>query len=272
MQYEVISNSRATLGEGISIRPNKAEVSWVDIEDNKVFWKNLDSGESGVLLDFEFPSCTFSDGDAGMFISHLGGIDWVDKNYENRQACTTWFPKDSGLRCNDGKMDGRGNIWISTMSISHLSNQGAIWFWDRKSQPSLVVDNLTIPNSIAVDEVRDKIYFADSAKNTIYHGNLSSGSNSIYSIQDFFFSRHGTPDGSTLDPSGNLWNTRWEASSVLKINWEGEVIADISTPFSRPTSCVLSHSNNELLVTSASTENDSLSGYTVRIDLSKAAI
>jgi sugar lactone lactonase YvrE len=271
MQYEIISNTRSTLGEGISIRPNKPEVSWVDIEGNKVFWKNLDSGKSGVLLDFEYPSCTFSDGDSGVFISHLGGIDWVDMNYQNRQVCTTWFPNNSGLRCNDGKMDRDGNIWISTMSISHLSNQGSIWFWDRKSTPRLVLDNLTIPNSIAVDEGRNRVYFADSAKNTIYQGNASEISPGINSIETFFFSKDGIPDGSTLDSYGNLWNTRWDGSSVFKISWQGEVLEVLDTPFLRPTSCVFSHNKNELLVTSASVESDLKSGHTVRIAIGQVS-
>lgn len=268
MNYEVISSSRATLGEGISIKPNKREVTWVDIDGNKVFWKNLDSNEEGVLSDFELPSCTFSDGDSGTFISHLGGIDWVDKNYRNRQLCTTWFQKDSGLRCNDGKMDLNGNIWISTMSISYLENQGSIWFWDRKNKPILVLDNLSIPNSIAVDEERNKIYFADSAQQVIYHGSLTSDRNRIDSIKTFFSSRVGTPDGSTLDRQGNLWNTRWDASSVLKISPNGEVLGEVDTPFLRPTSCVFSHKNSDLLVTSASTQNDVNSGHTVRIAMS----
>lgn len=268
MNYDVISSSPATLGEGISIRPNKSEISWVDILGNKVFWKNLDTNEEGVLSDFELPSCTFSDGDHGTFISHLGGIDWVDKNYRNRRHCTSWFPKDSGLRCNDGKMDLKGNIWISTMSIHHHENQGSIWVWDRKSKPVLVLDNLSIPNSIAVDEERNKIYFADSAKQIIYHGNLTSDRNQIDSIRTFFSSRSGTPDGSTLDFQGNLWNTRWDASSVLKISPDGEVLGEVDTPFLRPTSCVFSHENMDLLVTSARTDNDLNSGHTVKIAIS----
>jgi sugar lactone lactonase YvrE len=268
MNYEVISSSRATLGEGISIRPNRSEVSWVDIEGNKVFWKNLESNDEGMLSDFELPSCTFSDGDSGTFISHLGGIDWVDKKYRNRQYCTTWFPRDSGLRCNDGKMDRKGNIWISTMSISHFENQGSIWFWDRKSKPILVLDNLSIPNSIAIDEARNKIYFADSAHQIIYHGNLNSDQNGIDSIKTFYSSKSGTPDGSTLDKQGNLWNTRWDGSTVVKISPNGEKLGELITPFLRPTSCVFLHDNVNLLVTSAISHNDVHSGHTVKIAIS----
>lgn len=266
MQYKIISDSSSVLGEGISLRPSKDEVSWVDITGNKVFWKNLETGEGGSLLDFELPSCTFSDENSGVFISHVGGIDWVDQNYQNRQVCATWFPKDSGLRCNDGKMDSKGNIWISTMDVSHSENKGSIWMWDRKSKPVLVVDNLTIPNSIVVDDLRNRIYFADSVKKTIYCGELSDRRNSINSLREFYFSENGVPDGSTLDSDGNLWNARWDASSILKLNWGGEVTAELKTPFLRPTSCVLSHDKSDLFVTSASIEGDFVGGQTIRLN------
>ncbi len=120
MQYTIISNTQAVLGEGVSLRPNTSEISWVDITENQVHWKNLESGEMGSLSDFDSPSCTFSDGNSGIYVSHLRGIAWLDRNYRNSKSCTSWFSRDSGLRCNDGKMDAAGNIWISTMSVSHL--------------------------------------------------------------------------------------------------------------------------------------------------------
>lgn len=265
MHYSVISKSQSILGEGISIKPNKSVISWVDIEGNKVHWKNLESDAEGCLTEFKFPSCTFSDENSGVFISHVGGIDWVDYNYQNRMSCTTWFPSDSGLRCNDGKMDAEGNIWISTMSISYLENQGSIWFWDRKSKPILVMDNLTIPNSIAIDDLRNRIYFADSLKGTIYFGKLSTKRNSITETKEFYRSNQGVPDGSSLDSEGNLWNTRYDGSAILKILPDGVVGLEVPTPFERPTSCVFGTNVNQLYVTSAAKQSDPLGGSTVRI-------
>ena len=267
MTYKVISNSRAILGEGISIRPDKSVISWVDITSNKVHWKNLKTEKEGSLASFIFPSCTFSDKDFGVYISHSGGIDWVDCNFENRVNCTNWFPSDIGIRCNDGKMDAAGNIWISTMSISHLKNQGSIWFWDRKSKPTLVLDNLTIPNSISIDSSRNRVYFADSHEGAIYYGNLSTKRNSIKSTHEFYRSIQGIPDGSTLDEEGNLWNARWDGSAILKLRPSGVIDLEITTPFERPTSCVFGVDSNEVYVTSACKEGDSLGGHTIRLNL-----
>jgi sugar lactone lactonase YvrE len=265
MRYQIVSNSQSVLGEGISIRPDKSLISWVDISGNKVHWKCLETETEGYLKDLEFPSCTFSDENSGVYISHSGGIDWVDNNYQNRMNCTTWLPRDSGLRCNDGKMDPAGNIWISTMSISHLENRGSIWFWDRKSPPTLVIDNLTIPNSIAIDFLRRRVYFADSHEGSIYFGELSTKGNSISKIHEFCSSEQGVPDGSTLDSEGNLWNTRWDGSAIVRIRPSGVIDLELPTPFERPTSCVFGADSNELYVTSAYKEGDPLGGYTIKI-------
>ena len=267
MHYEVVSRSRAILGEGISIRPDKSVISWVDITDNKVHWKSLKTENEGFLTGFVFPSCTFSDKDSGIYISHSGGIDWLDSNFKNRINCTSWFPSDCGIRCNDGKMDAAGNIWISTMSISHLENQGSIWFWDRKSKPKLVLDNLTIPNSISIDNLRNRVYFADSHEGAIYYGKLSKKQNSIKSIHEFYRSNQGIPDGSTLDEEGSLWNARWDGSAILKLRPSGEIDLELKTPFERPTSCVFGVAPNEVYVTSACKEGDSLGGHTIRLNL-----
>jgi len=267
MDYKVISSSQATLGEGISKKSSKSEIAWVDITGNKVHWKNLITGKEGTLTDFQLPSCTFSDHKGGMFISHVGGIDWVDSKYQNRQACTSWFSKDSGIRCNDGKMDKYGNIWISTMSVSHLENHGSIWFWDRKSKPILVVDNLTIPNSIAIDNLRNRFYFADSQKNIIYAGKLLSSRNQVNSICEFHKSIDGEPDGSTLDNEGNLWNARWGGSKIIKINSNSEVEFQLLTPFTRPTSCVFSRDEKQLFVTSALAQDDLVGGKTIMFNM-----
>jgi sugar lactone lactonase YvrE len=266
MRYQIISKSQAVLGEGISIKPDKSLISWVDITGNKVHWKSLKTESEGCITDLEFPSCTFSDENFGVYISHSGGIDWVDGNFRNRINRTNWFPNDCGIRCNDGKMDAAGNIWISTMSISHLENEGSIWFWDRKSTPKLILDSLTIPNSIAIDNLRNRVYFADSREGSIYYGEISTKGNSITGIHEFYSSSQGVPDGSTLDAEGNLWNTRWDGSAILKIRPSGVIDLELPTPFERPTSCVLGENSNEMYVTSAYKEGDSLGGYTIRLN------
>jgi sugar lactone lactonase YvrE len=264
INFELLSNSRAELGEGISITQSKNQIMWVDILGNRVFTKNLGTEKEQVFTKFLHPSCTFPDGENGFFISHSNGISWVDFQGRNLQHCVSWFSSDSGLRCNDGTMDGNGNIWISTMSTEQLKNKGTIWFWNRKSKPIKIIDNLTIPNSIAVDHERKRLYFADSLDHSIYFLDIKSEGH-MGSLNDFYTSSLGVPDGSTLDSEGNLWNTRWDGSSIIKITPDGNLDLKISVPFARPTSCIFGKSTNQLYVTSATFPDDKNSGYSVSL-------
>jgi sugar lactone lactonase YvrE len=96
--------------------------------------------------------------------------------------------------------------------------------------------------------------------------NLSTKRNSIKSTHEFYRSNQGIPDGSTLDEEGNLWNARWDGSAILKLRPSGVIDLEITTPFERPTSCVFGVDSNEVFITSACKEGDSLGGYTIRLN------
>jgi|DEB19_MinimDraft_3_1074340.scaffolds.fasta_scaffold45153_2 sugar lactone lactonase YvrE len=267
MNFKVISRNRQILGEGLSIQRDDSHIFWVDIIGNALTRMDLFSGKQTNVTIFKFPSCTFCDDKNEVFVAHQGGISLMDRDFKSSKKCVEWFDSESGLRCNDGTMDEYGNIWMSTMSVSHEKNCASIWFWNRRSHPKLVVDNLTIPNSIAVDTHRARLYFADSYTNVIYRANYSIRDGSLGSIREFHKSQVGTPDGSTLDKYGNLWNTRWGGGCVLKISPGGIEQLQIMTPVQWPTSCVLSKDEKTLFFTSAAESSESLEGHTFKLSL-----
>lgn len=262
--FSIVADYQSSLGEGISFNLFARKLAWVDITGNSIFIQDLGSSFHRRIGNFIMPSCTFSGESHGVYVSHLGGIDFIDYRTSGYYNCATWFDKDSGIRCNDGTMDLNGNIWISTMAIDHSENQGAIWFWDKKSKPQLVIDNLTIPNALAVDTKRNRLYFGDSANGNIYRSDLPSKiERNIHSLV-FQNSPKGVPDGSYLDCDGFLWNARWEGSAIIKISPEGVIVRELELPISRPTSCVIIEAYQEIYITSAKVVNEPLSGYTIK--------
>lgn len=265
--FSIISSNRQILGEGLSHHDDHQQACWVDIIGDLVTRKNLLTGQEDYFSKFRLPSRTFIDKRRRLFVAHQGGISLVKSDFSSSIDCVDWFEKDSEIRCNDGAMDRDGNIWISTMSILHEPNRASIWFWNRKSKPKLIIDDLTIPNSIVLDSERRRLYFADSQNNTIYYGILSDRDSRISKIKEFHKSKVGTPDGSIMDGKGNLWNARWGGSCILKISPQGNEELKIMTPFKLPTSCVLVEQESSLIVTSAQHEGDSLGGYTIKMRL-----
>ena len=266
-KYKTISASNSILGEGISLSPSNEIVYWVDILGHKIFELNLVNNLTFEITNLSFPSCTFSYKSSGIFVAHDSGISWISKKSRYIEKCVTWFSPDLGLRCNDGVIDTEGNIWISTMSLKEEQGQGSIWFWDRLNRPKLVIDNLTIPNSILIDERRQRLYFADSRERTIYSAELSQNRKIVNMKTEFLKSNDGIPDGSTLDKNGNIWNTRWDAGKIVVIDPLGQEISEFKVPFKRPTSCKFTLDENHLFVTSARTEGDFHGGETIVLDL-----
>jgi sugar lactone lactonase YvrE len=265
--FEIIGETRSLLGEGISFNAEAKKLAWVDITGNNVFISDVDKNVQVKTEGIKMPSCTFPGGSDGMFLAHLGGIDFIDYRTLRNRSCASWIDPDLGIRCNDGTMDANGNIWISTMAINHAEKKGAIWFWDKSSKPRLMVDNLTIPNSLAVDKKRNRLYFGDSADGNIYSSQIPSSRLGNIEAMLFQNSSRGVPDGSFVDREGFLWNARWDGAVILKISPDGAVVSELELPFSRPTSCVILEADQDMYITSAKVANEPCSGNTIKINL-----
>ena len=268
IQFEVLTSSESLLGEGISISQDKNCIAWVDILGNKVFNYFLSSKELSVWENWINPSCTFQDSTDWIYVAHNGGIDKFNKFTGSQFHCVAWFDPLLNLRCNDGKMDSQGNIWISTMSKTGETGRGGIWKWSPNSSPILVKSGLTIPNSISLNEITGHFYYADTPQNIIFVDVLNSFDLPSQHDRIFFDGRDcdGLPDGSALDKYGFLWNSRWDGQSIVRISPEGKLDSVTRTPFSRPTSLVFDCSER-MFVTSAMTEEGLEKGFTYQASI-----
>jgi sugar lactone lactonase YvrE len=265
--FQYVTDSSALLGEGISISLNKEYLCWVDILNHKVYFRNLTTHEELCIESWKFPSCTFQDESQWIYVAHFGGIDRWNRVSGKIENCTKWLEYASDLRCNDGKMDAFGNIWISTMSINHDLNQGAVWVWNRKGNPKLLLNGISIPNSIAVNWASGLLYFADSQLGDIFKCKVEADLNLVGKPSLHFSNQKaaGIPDGSCLDSGGNLWNARWDGGCVISISPEGQLLESIQVPHARPTSVAIE--DNELFVTFAESKADQGTGRTGKLAL-----
>jgi sugar lactone lactonase YvrE len=265
--FRYVTESSAILGEGISISRNGKYLSWVDILGHKVYLRDLTSNVEICLENWKFPSCTFQDESQWVYIAHFGGIDRWNRVNGGVENCTTWLEHEPELRCNDGKIDALGNIWISSMSIEHELNRGALWVWNQKESPKLLLDGITIPNSIAVSWESNLLYFTDSYLGDIFKCSIDTDLNLIGTPSLHFSNQNaiGIPDGSCLDSSGNLWNARWDGGCIISISPEGQLLENIQIPHARPTSVAIK--DKELFITFAESKTDRGTGRTGKLRL-----
>lgn len=267
IQFEPLGPSDCILAEGLSISKDGHVVSWVDIQSNRVFVKDTNSEKVHTYTNWNFPSCTFQSELDWIYVAHDAGIDKFNLNSMEFQNCISWFQPGDDLRCNDGKLDSDGNIWISVMSKSMEVGKASIWKWDRRNNPIRIKENLTIPNSICIDKKLNRFYYTDTPSNKIFVGDLRS-IESAKSIESVFFDGEltpGVPDGSCLDSEGFMWNTRWDGGKIIKISPNGALVGELELPFSKPTSVEINLRGDMYFTTATSSNSENNGGaYIVR--------
>jgi sugar lactone lactonase YvrE len=158
-------------------------------------------------------------------------------------------------RCNDGKCDNRGRLWIGTMDIACKPGYGSLYCVDTDLKLTKKADQLTIPNGIEWSLDYQKLYHIDSTTRcvTSYHFNednaeISDKENVIEIPENM-----GLPDGMTRDENGMLWIANHGGFSVCCWNpVNGQLLAKIKVPVPLVTSCVFGGKDLEYLIITTS--------------------
>ncbi|RMY71071.1 hypothetical protein D0863_05370 [Hortaea werneckii] len=139
---------------------------------------------------------------------------------------------------------------------SNLSRPGLLFRLDPDGSLHRVKEQITIPNGISWTSDNQTIYFTNSPtqKITKYPYDLSTGSIDWEQGTTFFQCPYegGFPDGHAQDEEGCFWIALFGTGKVVRVNPQGEMIAQIEFP----TRCVTCPAfvGTELFVTSAAEE------------------
>lgn len=144
-------------------------------------------------------------------------------------------------RCNDGKCDPSGRLWIGTMDLDGKKGAGSLYRINCDYQVTRVLTNTSISNGIAWSPDLKKMYYIDSPTYRILAfdyddktGNISNPSPVIEVPEEI-----GLPDGMTIDEKGMLWIAHWGGSQVCRWNpANGELLGKLKVPAPNVTSCI----------------------------------
>lgn len=134
---------------------------------------------------------------------------------------------------NDGrKVDPDGNFWAGSMvENANLADgaKGKLYRLQPDGTVSEHLDNIQISNSICFSLEGEALYFTDTPTHQIERFNpIESGE--LGQRQSFArLKGAGSPDGSTLDSTGYLWNAEWGEARTLSFNQHAAL------PVSQPT-------------------------------------
>jgi sugar lactone lactonase YvrE len=131
---------------------------------------------------------------------------------------------------------------------------GALYRLDKDGSFNPIISPVTIPNSLAWSPDGGTMYFSDTTSGTIlaYDFDTNAGLPSRPRV----FAKvegPGTPDGSTVDAEGFLWNAEYDGWKITRYAPDGRIDRVVALPLRRPTCCAFGGPDlTTLFVTTAS--------------------
>ncbi|MCU4179816.1 SMP-30/gluconolactonase/LRE family protein [Bosea sp. BH3] len=159
-----------------------------------------------------------------------------------------------GHRKNDGRADSAGNFWVGTLREADYAPVGALYRVTPGLRVERKVDALAIPNALAFDPERGRMYYADTRAYTIWACDLDPATGELGERRVFAqTAAPARPDGSCIDAEGHLWNAEYAGRRLVRYTPDGSIAEEIALPVSHPTCCCFGGEGlDRLYLTSAS--------------------
>jgi sugar lactone lactonase YvrE len=257
MEVSVLYKANCLLAEGPYWHAERKSFFWVDIEAKILFeydWKNGSVKKTSIPYRV---SMIVQDEQDNIILGVQGGLAAFNLN----SGSLTWliniekeFPDH---RCNDGKCDPDGRLWVGTMDKDCKEGEGSFYCIDEDLRLHKKLDKLSIPNGLAWSLDNKRLYHTDSPSHEIksYFFETNAGDISLEKTVVKIPDEMGQPDGMTIDEEGMLWIAHWGGSGIYRWNPEnGKLLDKVEVPAQQVTSCVFGGEElDHLVITTAST-------------------
>ncbi len=263
MQFDVVLNDRRfNLGEGPHFDRETGNLYWVDIVAGQAWRMHTGTGATQHWNCGGPVSAIVPRAKGGLMLALKDRLEFFDPMTGERSLWSAPEGNVPSNRSNEARVDPTGRFWLGTMQnnigphgedLPITQKSGALYRLEADGHADKVVAPVGISNTLAFDETRRRLYFADTLAGVItqFEWNPQDG----HLANPRVFARpneHGHPDGSALDAEGCLWNARWGGSCLIRYRPDGSVDRVVPVPVTNPTSCVFGGPDlRTLYVTSA---------------------
>ena len=255
VKASLLYQAQCYLGEGPLWHTERNSFFWVDIEGKRFFEYNFKNQTVQCRkLDYRV-SCIVQDSDDNLVLGLEGGI----AKYNLETETLTWLidveKEYKKHRCNDGKVDSMGRLWMGTLHMDFDEGAGSLYCLQKDLTLQKKIGELTISNGMAWSADNSRLYFIDSPERKVQSflfdettGHLDFEKDVIHIPETL-----GTPDGMTIDEEGMLWIAHWGGFGVYRWNPQnGELMNKIEIPVPNVSSCAFGGEDfNYLFITTA---------------------
>ena len=243
VEVSVVGDVLTQLGECPVWHPGEQALYFEDIEGKAIHRLEPQSAD---LTSRELPgrpgSFMLTQTPGRLLVAVEADLHWLDcETGALEHFCTVEDPS-LGNRLNDGRCDHAGRFIVGTMHPdpgAQLST-GHLYSISADGQVDMLEEEVGIPNSVAFDLARNRMYWADTFTATIWQWDydIDTGRRSNKSVF-FNYSEHpdiyGLPDGACIDAEGCLWSASVTGWALTRFTPDGAVDQRIDLPVSMPT-------------------------------------
>lgn len=274
VSIEPLCAIKCELGEGPVWEHQTNSLVWVDIVAAKMHRWNDDTGDTRT---WQLPFKAFSATPTlnGQYVlTTRRGFAIYDPDTENVRSLEDPEPEYPLNYLNDAKCDGLGRLWAGSMDSRMEKKLGSLYRLDPTLSQHKIDSSIWLSNGIDWSPDNSILYFVDTKAERIYayDFDLESGAASDRRLFRDTSNEPGSPDGLTVDASGNIWVASWDGWCLHRYSSSGELAATIALPVQRPTSLIFGGQGfADLFVTTAThglegfSQRQSMAGQVLRV-------
>jgi sugar lactone lactonase YvrE len=255
MNASLLYPSQCYLGEGPFWHAQRKSCFWVDIEGKKLFEYNwIDKTVLSRVFDYRV-TLIVQDKNDHLILGLEGGIARYNLHYET----FTWLVDvEKHLhkhRCNDGKVDSKGRLWVGTLHMDFNEGAGSLYSLEEDLSLKKRQGGFTIANGMAWSPDNTRMYFIDSPTNKVQSFIFDEATGHIVFEKDVIHipKEMGSPDGMAIDEEGMLWIAHWGGFGVYRWNpLNGKLLSVLKVPVPNVSSCAFAGEElDHIIITTA---------------------
>ena len=251
---ELVSDAHATVGEGPVWDAARGALWWVDIPAGLVHCFDPRRRADTTVAVGSAVGAVALGRDGTLLVALAERLAILDPESGRLESLLSFAPGDRSLRCNDGKCDPAGRLWVGRMAPDGALGEGTLLRIDTDLTLVARLTGLSIPNGLGWSLDGQRMYFADSAWGEVREypydqetGAMGDGRPLVQFPNDL-----SVPDGLTVDADGYLWVARWGAGCVVRVAPDGSVVGQVDLPVSQVSSCTFGGDDlGDLYITTA---------------------
>jgi gluconolactonase len=233
---------------------------WVNILENQVMWRNLETGVTGGYETSEHVSFAIPRTKGGEVLGTVSGPVLRDPDGTIHQLPTRSSVKGEvdahPTRWNDAKVSRNGDLWLGSMTYDVLPHEAGLYrYTPNSSFLELIVDDVTLSNGLDWSSTNREFFYIDTVELRVDRFDMAEDGRTISNRKTMWKIPEGdtsVPDGMAIDVEDGLWVALWGGSKIIRLDRDSKITAEIDLPASRITSCVFAGPNlDTLIITSA---------------------